>query len=193
MIDKKIELFNCGKELFSEKGFKDTSVSDITKRAKMAVGTFYNYYISKEKLFMEIFMSENVKLKQRVIGSLDFNKAPVEIIKELVYINIKGMNENPILKEWNNRDVYNKIEQIYRDENGMGQFDFLFDSFAEIIQKWQDEGKIRRDINVSMIMAFFTAIITVDAHKEEVGIQYFPEIMDYLTDFIMKGIATDRI
>jgi len=193
MIDKKIELFNCGKELFSEKGFKDTSVSDITKRAKMAVGTFYNYYISKEKLFMEIFMSENVKLKQRVIGSLDFNKAPVEIIKELVYINIKGMNENPILKEWNNRDVYSKIEQIYRDENGMGQFDFLFDSFAEIIQKWQDEGKIRRDINVSMIMAFFTAIITVDAHKEEVGIQYFPEIMDYLTDFIMKGIATDSI
>ena len=51
MKDKKTDIFNCGKELFSSKGFKDTNVSDITKVAGMGVGTFYNYYDSKEKLF----------------------------------------------------------------------------------------------------------------------------------------------
>ncbi|WP_242832622.1 TetR/AcrR family transcriptional regulator [Clostridium saccharoperbutylacetonicum] len=39
-------------------------MSDITKKAGIGVGTFYNYYSSKEKLFMEIFLEENVKLKK---------------------------------------------------------------------------------------------------------------------------------
>ncbi|WP_368488289.1 TetR/AcrR family transcriptional regulator [Clostridium sp. BJN0013] len=43
MEDKKILIYDCAKKLFNEKGFKDTNVSEITKKAGMAVGTFYNY------------------------------------------------------------------------------------------------------------------------------------------------------
>ena len=38
MEDKKEIIFNCAKELFITKGFKDTNVSDITKMAGIAVG-----------------------------------------------------------------------------------------------------------------------------------------------------------
>ncbi|HAL87220.1 MAG TPA: TetR/AcrR family transcriptional regulator [Deferribacteraceae bacterium] len=34
--------------LFSEKGFSQTSISDITNEADLATGTFYNYFQSKE-------------------------------------------------------------------------------------------------------------------------------------------------
>ncbi|MCE3200119.1 TetR/AcrR family transcriptional regulator [Paenibacillus sonchi] len=36
--DKKTLIYDCAKELFSDKGFKDTNVSDITKKAGMAGG-----------------------------------------------------------------------------------------------------------------------------------------------------------
>lgn len=68
--DKKLDIFNVGKELFSSKGFKDTNVSDITKKAGIAVGTFYNYYPSKEKLFIDIYMKENEKLKNSIMKSI---------------------------------------------------------------------------------------------------------------------------
>lgn len=66
MEDKKTKIYECAKELFSNKGFKDTNVSGITKMAGIAVGSFYNYYPSKEKLFMDIFLEENEKLKKAV-------------------------------------------------------------------------------------------------------------------------------
>ena len=50
MLDKKKVLFDCAKELFATRGFKDTNVADITRRAGFSVGTFYNYYSSKDKL-----------------------------------------------------------------------------------------------------------------------------------------------
>jgi len=39
-----------------------------------------------------------------------------------------------------------------------------------------------------MIMAIFTAIINIDTHKEEVGLQYFPQVLEYLAEFTIKGL-----
>ncbi|MEK5237230.1 TetR/AcrR family transcriptional regulator [Paenibacillus sp. FSL L8-0470] len=189
MEDKRTEIFNNGKAIFSTKGFKQTNVSDITKAAGIAVGTFYNYFSSKEKLFLEIFLEENVKLKKSIMKSIDLNEEPLALIKKLIELNINGMNSNPILKEWFNKDVFVKIEQQYREENGVDQVDFLYDSFAELFRRWQAEGKIRNDLDVELIMAFFTGIIIIDTHKDEIGIQHFPQIMDYMAEFVMKGLT----
>ncbi len=189
MDNKKTQIYDSAKELFSLKGFKDTNVSDITKKAGVAVGTFYNYYSSKEKLFMDIFLDENIKLKKSCLQSIDLNNSPLEVVRQMLGLNVQGMKANPILREWYNRSVFIRIEQIYREENGLENFDFLYDSFYEIILKWQEEGKMRRDIDSKMIMTIFAAIINVDTHKEEIGIQYFPELLDYMSEFIMKGLT----
>ena len=189
MSDKRADIFNCGRELFSSKGFKDTNVSDITKMAGIGVGTFYNYYSSKEKLFLEIFLEENVRLKKIIMGSVDLNDDPLKLIKELMSLNVSGMNSNPILREWYNRDVFSKIEQLYREENGINAVDFLYDSFAELIKKWQTEGKMREDIDCELIMTIFAALINIDTHKEEIGIGHFPHILDYITEFVVKGLT----
>lgn len=49
MEDKKALIYDCAKELFSAKGFKDTNISEITKRAGMAVGTFIVTILRKKK------------------------------------------------------------------------------------------------------------------------------------------------
>ena len=189
MIDKKVEIQKCGKKLFSSKGYKDTNVSEITKMAGIATGTFYLYYTSKEKLFMDIFLEENVKLKRAILKVVDPNEAPFKVIQELMQRNMEGITSNPILREWYNKDEFNKIEKKYREENGLEHVDFLYSSFIEIVKKWQVEGKLRDDIESEMIMALFTVIIIIDTHKEEIGFQYFPKIQDYLMGFIMNGLA----
>ncbi|MDF2840811.1 MAG: transcriptional regulator, TetR family [Clostridia bacterium] len=188
MRDKKEEILKYGRELFCSKGFKDTNVADITELAGIGVGTFYNYYSSKDKLFMEIFLDENVKLKKSIMESIDPEDEPVKLIKEFLSRNISGMNANPILKQWYNRDVFIRLEQQYREENGNNAVDFLYGNSAELVKKWQAEGKMRDDIDSEFIMAIFAAIINIDTHKEEIGIQFFPRILDYFTEFVMKGL-----
>lgn len=189
MKDTKTILFNCGKELFSRNGFKDTNVLDITKTSGIGTGTFYNYYSSKDELFMEIYLEENEKLKKKIMKSVNMDQDPGSVVKELMLLNLKGMKSNPILKEWYNKEVSVKIENYFHEQKGLNRLDFMYQDFFEIIKKWQEEGKIRNDIDSTMIMAIFTSIITIEIHKEEIGLQYFPEILDYLTDFTMKGLA----
>ncbi len=49
---------------FGERGFADSSVSSITQRAEVALGTFYTYFDSKEALFAALVrdMSERVRV-----------------------------------------------------------------------------------------------------------------------------------
>jgi AcrR family transcriptional regulator len=189
MEDKKTDIYNCGKELFSTKGFKDTNVSDITKMAGIGVGTFYNYYSSKEQLFMEIYMKENEKLKKS-FESIDMDTDPVKAIQEVLSINFAGLSSNPILKEWYNRDLFSKLEKQYYEQGGMKSIAELMNSGTlELIKRWKANGKIRNDLDDDLILAIFTAIPFIDIHKEEIGLQHFPQIMYYLTEFVMKGLT----
>lgn len=189
MEDKKTQIYQCGKELFSAKGFKDTNVADITKKAGVSVGTFYNYYPSKEKLFMEIFLAENVKLKTSIMASVEPNEEPLKMIQGFLAMNLSGMKSNPILKEWYNREVFGKIEKLFREENGIDAVDFIYGSSAELVKRWQAEGKMRDDIDSEIIMAMFAALINIETHKEEIGLAYFPQLLDYMTEFIMEGLT----
>jgi AcrR family transcriptional regulator len=47
-------LVKAARALFERQGYLDTSVGDIAKRARVAHGTFYTYFSSKEEIFGEV-------------------------------------------------------------------------------------------------------------------------------------------
>mgnify|MGYP001795659856 FL=1 len=67
---------------FGEKGFHEASVSSITRRAGVALGSFYTYFESKDALFRALVldMSENVRISARAaisdgMGALEVERA----------------------------------------------------------------------------------------------------------------------
>jgi AcrR family transcriptional regulator len=190
LIDKKADIFHSGRELFYSKGFKVTNVSDIAKMAGIGVGTFYNYYSSKEELFVDIYIKENENLKKRMFESMDLNDDPVTLVTKIVTQNVTEMNSNLILKEWYNKDLFSKLEKYFYEQGGFKSIDELTHSgVAELIKMWKAEGKIRDDLDNEMIIAIFNSIPYIDIHKSEIGIEHFPQIMFYITEFIMKGLT----
>lgn len=68
-------------ELFANKGFHTTTVSDIAKKAGVSKGLMYNYFRSKEELLKEIIMSGVNSTMQ----FLDKNRDGVLTKEELLY------------------------------------------------------------------------------------------------------------
>jgi AcrR family transcriptional regulator len=189
--DKKAAIFNCAKKLFSSKGYKDTNVAEITKMAGIATGTFYNYYPSKDQLFIEIYLHENEKLKRSLIESTDLeDDDPVKAFQEFMAQNFKGMSLHPILKEWWNREFFGKLEKEFYEQGGFESiFKQVNHAALKIIQKWKAEGKLRDDLDDELILAILNSLPYIDIHKKEIGIHFFPQIMDYIVEFVMKGLT----
>jgi len=192
LLDKKQDIFNSAREMFYYKGFKETNVADIAKHAGIAVGTFYNYYDSKEQIFFEVLMKENEKQKKSMLESIELNSDdPAALVNELVSQNLRAMNENPILREWNNEELVNKLERLFYEYKGIESIGKFYESMAiKQIRKWKNEGKLREDMDDEFILALLNSVHYVDIHKADLGVQHFPQLIQYLIEFIMKGLTS---
>jgi AcrR family transcriptional regulator len=69
------KILDAAEAEFGEKGFHDGSISGITQRAGVALGTFYTYFDSKEAIFQALvaFMSRRIRewIGERVAGATD--------------------------------------------------------------------------------------------------------------------------
>lgn len=50
-------LVEAAGQVFAKDGFLDARITDICRAAKVAYGTFYTYFVSKEEIFHEVIMS----------------------------------------------------------------------------------------------------------------------------------------
>ena len=61
-------LVRAARSLFETRGYLDANVGDITAAARVAHGTFYTYFASKEEIFREVAQEFSAEFQQRVDG-----------------------------------------------------------------------------------------------------------------------------
>lgn len=92
-LERRKHILDCAKQIFSEKGFHNASVSDIVDEAGIARGTFYLYFTGKRDIFDSLLEDLLAELRQRIKpidlteGSpdpLDQVKANIRRVLELV-------------------------------------------------------------------------------------------------------------
>ncbi len=190
MSTTKMDLFNVARERFIQKGFKKTSISEITQKAGVAVGTFYNFYSSKEEVFMDVFLKEDQKLKKQIMTSIDFDREISTVLRQLIPELLEGMKENPILAEWyqkeNFKNIINKVGEPYREKSDVE--DVFYPFFLEVVGKWQSQGKLDPDRDREYILVLFNSVAFIDVHRDEIGEEYFPKLLEDLIHFIVKGL-----
>lgn len=115
--ERRNELLDAAEELFINKGYNETAVSDIVKKISVAQGTFYYYFKSKEEIFvaifdrqLEIFIEEfNYKINgNKCTTALEKLKAFIKLDIENKIININ----TPLVKhlhEEQNAGLHQKV------------------------------------------------------------------------------------
>lgn len=79
-LDKRARLKGAGLLLFGEKGYESTSVDEIARRAKLAVGSFYQHFRSKRQLLLALMDELLEKLSQ-----LDFRPTNSTDVRAVIH------------------------------------------------------------------------------------------------------------
>ena len=78
------EILDAAERIFSRKGFRASSVSDIAREAEFAVGTLYNFFESKEHLYQELFLRKVGEIDPRIRAEVAAVKDPRKKIERLI-------------------------------------------------------------------------------------------------------------
>jgi len=158
---RKNELIDIATQLFIKKGFEETSVSDIVKKANVAQGTFYYYFKSKEIILdaiIEKFLNEMLNFIEKLVENKNKNAIEkfLEILQFKMEISASSKkfwsyilsNKNTILHLKFEKDLLPKLgrplSKIIKQGVDQGLFDCEFVDIAALYIL---------NINVSMSVA----------------------------------------
>lgn len=185
-MDKKKILKEAAYEVFSKKGYKATSISEITKHAKMAVGSFYNFYDSKETIFLDTYIEENNRIRQLMINNIDWEGDVVKLTEQLFGQSRSFISTNKILSEWYNPAISSELHNYYSSEKGKASnqfYKFLVENFTN---RLQTEGYSQEKIEE--ILKIYTLFNYIDMNVTEKDIPNISETTEKLAIYFVKGL-----
>lgn len=93
-MPKRQQILEAGIRLFVERGLQGTSMSLLAKEAKVATGSVYNYFESKEQLINEIFLYVKQKEAEFLLENYHPTDSFEQRFKDLFNSTIRFMLDN---------------------------------------------------------------------------------------------------
>ena len=175
--------------VFEEKGFNNTRIKDITKRANTSVGNFYNYFNSKEDV-IEVLISGLAELmiskfRELFIYFKEDRIPPISAVKDLFrgYAKMFKEKKESFLIFF---EQMGGMDQKYRDkrneilDNFTNEVEKIISRLMEFKARPQNP-KVTARVWTSTVLGVFIWWIRSDFELEE------EELIENLTDVLVKG------
>ncbi len=157
------EILNAAALLFKEKGFNNTSVSNIMVAADLGVGTFYNYFESKEEVLTNLIKELFRDIEAEVEKGRTENKNSLELLQIACAVTAKIIDENRFVLPLLESAVKHSENPDRMPPNSSPGFKEIFD---EIIKAGRERGEIRRDVPPELISEMFHSIYQAAAYSK---------------------------
>lgn len=178
-------LLSVSLELFHEQGYSATTVEDITERADVAKGTFFNYFPSKEALLSELSVWGIEKLQTAIDVSNGAPQSPVARIKLLMRLLQEQMSEKMKLP----RRAY--VARLFTPHPTQHARCRLSAILTDLVSEAQTRGEIRAELDAVLVsnllhMSFFWSMVTCQENDDGPPPQ---AQFENIIDLWMDGIA----
>lgn len=159
--DRRKQILSAAVEVFAERGFHRTRVSDIAKRAGVAYGLIYHYFESKDAVLNAVF-ENNWSVFLKVLRDLreDPDKQAMERLRSVADLLLDALEVAPaimqvVIQEVSRSDRFVEAEKLDAFREG-------FELVRDIIADGQARGELRSDIDPLVAAhAFFGALEAV--------------------------------
>ena len=183
-------LLREGKEQFIRYGIRKARVEEIAEAIGISKGSFYNFFKSKEELFIAIREIEEDEMKSRFITEIfPDGKADRNSIRAFLAGVLELMGGSPFLSimlrpgelEYMLRKVPADWLEQHRKEDGQ----FLLD----LVMSWQEQGVVRQDLTPTQIVGIITAMVAIPMQKDLLGLPDYNDTLNLLAGMIADGLV----
>ena len=181
IIGKK--LLEQGYNLFSAYGLKKTNIEEIANAAGISKGAFYNFYDSKEALFMDVIEEAEIRVRKELLAVID-QPGPTPRARLLaVFQKAFGLFEAiPILKFLTGGDydlLFRRVPAEKLQEHLVSDQAF----FAELVTRCRDVG-IPILAPPDQIGGLLYPLVLTFMHEEDWVFGNFAGSMDMLLELV---------
>jgi AcrR family transcriptional regulator len=185
-------LIEKGREFFSIYGIKKTSITELTKAAGIAQGTFYTFFDSKEELYFEILELEEAKIDEQFVEKiLRSSPSAKEAIKKTIKGTFELLEKDPFLRRIYDSSDYEIMVRKLPPEKLENHRKNDTIRVLDIIMNVQQKDELI-DAPPEVVSGLLRGILLSFLYKEEIGEEVYPEVIDLMADVVADGLVKKK-
>lgn len=195
-LERERRILRAAGRLFSARGYSRTSIEDIARASRLAVGTVYNYVASKAELLMEILQRETdelIALGTRIVE--EPGDDPVAAVRSLLDLFLRTLSHHD-RKLW--RELFSAA---IAEPSTVGVRVFendvrLVTQLARLLEKLKQRGALDRQVDSTRAaMAFYSLAFTWSMAflmSEQMTADQMREEIDAGAQLVARGLFISR-
>ena len=198
------QIMKAAEKLFSEKGYEQTTIEDISKASEYSRRTIYAYYESKDDILYHIIEKGLIELKKDIEGAINLNEDFITEYKAICMAMSKYQSE-----------YHHSADNVNSANAANFDFENLSDTvkhilllgteinatLATFIENGKEKGIVRQDVipmlTVYVLWSSITSFISLAQTKGQFISKQFSisdnELLDYGFKQIINSILEARI
>lgn len=179
-------IFEAAVREFSERGYNGATMDEIALKARVAKGTLYYHFKSKEEIFSFVVV-EGIKSMQAAISEI--NEMDLGSFEK-----IRLICKNQLTLSNDNREFFKVlISQIWGKENRQSEIRMLLNTYFREIEKVMEqamsEGVVKKGNPKLMSFLFFGNLIATAIYEiVNNGVQSIDDTVNEIIELSLRGI-----
>lgn len=172
---------------FGEKGFHDGSISGITRRAGVALGSFYTYFDSKDDVFRALVRDMSSQVREHVAPALRDARDQIDAERAALLAFIRFTRSK--------KELYRIIDEAeFVDAESFRQhYASTAERIAARLRAAADRGEVRDDVGEIHAWAIMGMNVFLGLRYSVWDEQTPPEaVADTVAQLLARGIAVER-
>lgn len=155
MENTSLRIIHSAIELFAEKGFHETKVDEIASKSKVAKGTIYLYFKSKEEILEKSIQYITNKAIENY--KVDENVSFTENLKNIIHRNIEFVKNNISFYKVMFNNTYNIGRETIK--NTKCNISSIVSEISKLVEIGKKEGIVREDMNTGSLSLLITNLL----------------------------------
>lgn len=185
-------LLDTGRELFARQGLRKTSLEELVAPARIAKSSFYQFFDSKEALYLELMRREAGSVKRRVIDeALHTTSDTREGLRRFLRATLDELSANPL---WRRLTTHPDEMQAVARKLDPERAAEIADNPATALTSFIVEKKSELvDAEPEVIVGILQTVLLVPLYAEFLGDPaHYPRILDLMIEIITTGLTGQK-
>nr|WP_314507209.1 TetR/AcrR family transcriptional regulator [uncultured Lachnoanaerobaculum sp.] len=183
-LNIKHKMMEVAIEIFHESGTKGLSIKELTKRAGIAQGSFYNFWKDKDALIMDVMQ---YRLSQKLeIAKQSFDESlenPVKFLVDIIYEHSIDLKE-----KYKKKPIYAQALNMLskKNENRIYEANSLYTDFINKLAEYWKEQNAVKDVDEKGLINAFTGSFLLFSNYYKFEEEYFNDILKVFISAVVK-------
>jgi AcrR family transcriptional regulator len=186
------DLLDAGHELFTQYGLSKTTIADLTDEVGIGTSTFYQFYDSKEALYLAVLDREGEAIARRLEdGGIVDGDDPETVVREFLAFAFDEIETNPLVRQLIVSGELDRLREYRTPEEREAERAEEVETIRAFTDPFVEAGAVRCE-DPELVARAVGAIPYLTLHEEDIGPDHYPDVRDLVIESFARGLVASE-